>query len=106
MRTLSTTELEEMSENEFLLVNVLSEEEHRKEHIPGSVNIPVDEIEENLKGLPRDRKIIVYCRSISCEASEDAARKLQKNGFDNVIDYAPGIKAWKNSGNNVVGEGG
>ncbi|MFB6116435.1 MAG: rhodanese-like domain-containing protein [Candidatus Nanosalina sp.] len=105
MRTLSTTELEEMDEDDFLLINVLGQEDFREEHIPGSVNIPVDEIEDNLEGLPKDKKIVVYCRSTSCEASEDAARKLQKNGFDNVVDYAPGIKAWKNSGNSVVGEG-
>lgn len=105
MRTLSTTELEEMDEDEFLLINVLGEQDHRKQHIPGSVNIPLDRLEENLDGLPEDKKIVVYCKSIDCEASEDAARKLQKHGFDNVLDYAPGIKAWKNSGNNLVGEG-
>lgn len=106
METLSTGELEDLqdSDEEFILIDVLSEESFEEEHIPGSINIPVKDIgEEAREKLSRDQKIVVYCKSVNCEASEDAARKLQKIGFDNVKDYAPGLKAWKNSDNSTIG---
>ena len=31
-------------------------------HIPGAVNIPVDDLRSRLAELPRDRKIAVYCQ--------------------------------------------
>ena len=106
VRTLSTSELEELkqSDEDFVLIDVLPEESYREEHIPGSVNMPVENIASEAKDkLSEDQKIVVYCASTSCEASEDAARRLQKNGYGNVKDYAPGLKAWKNSGNSTIG---
>lgn len=108
MRTLSEREMEELEESDesFLLLNVLNEGKFKQKHIPGSVNIPLDSLEDNLDMLPEEKKIVVYSASTSCEASEDAARKLQKKGFDNVVDFAPGLKAWENSGNSIIGEKG
>jgi rhodanese-related sulfurtransferase len=36
----------------------------------------------------------VYCASIDCHSSTDAAKKLDQAGFTNVYDYRGGAKAW------------
>jgi rhodanese-related sulfurtransferase len=31
-------------------------------HIPGAINIPIDELRSRLPELPRDREVAVYCQ--------------------------------------------
>jgi NADPH-dependent 2,4-dienoyl-CoA reductase/sulfur reductase-like enzyme/rhodanese-related sulfurtransferase len=45
-----------------LLVDVRTPEEYDRGHIPGAVNIPVDELRSRLSELPGDRELTVYCQ--------------------------------------------
>lgn len=44
-----------------LFVDVRGRDKYDAEHIPGARSIPVDEIEQRLQELPRDRTVIFYC---------------------------------------------
>ena len=44
------------------LLDVRTPEEFASGHIPGAVNIPVDDLRSRLAELPRDRKIAAYCQ--------------------------------------------
>lgn len=100
MQTLSTTELIQKKKNgdDFLLVNVLDEPLFRKQHIPGSINIPVsdehfvDRMEEQV--ADRTKPVVVYCADRDCQASPKAAEKLESAGFTNVSDFEDGMKGW------------
>jgi pyruvate/2-oxoglutarate dehydrogenase complex dihydrolipoamide dehydrogenase (E3) component/rhodanese-related sulfurtransferase len=48
--------------NGRLLLDVRTPEEYRAGHIPGAVNIPVDELRSRLNEAPADREIIAYCQ--------------------------------------------
>ena len=54
-------------------------EELAVEQLPGAVNIPVDELRGRLDELPRDREILVICRS--GQRAYYATRILVQNGF-------------------------
>ncbi len=102
--TISTPELESKIENgeDFTLIDVLGADHFEEEHLPGAVNIPLDQIaEEALDRFDKDDDLVVYCASESCQASPKAAEKLESLGFENVKDYEPGIKGWKETGNPV-----
>jgi rhodanese-related sulfurtransferase len=43
------------------LVEVLSADEYRREHLPGAVNLPLKELDDRLTELDRSRPVIVYC---------------------------------------------
>jgi len=43
------------------LMDVRTPEEFASGHIPGAVNIPVDDLRSRLGDLPTDRKIASYC---------------------------------------------
>ena len=58
------------------LVDVRHEDEFREGHVPGSINIPVDDLEEELDSLNRDDEIILYCNS---GARAEMAYNLLKN---------------------------
>ncbi len=104
METITTEELAAKIEgkDDFVLVDVLGEDHFAEEHLPGAVNIPLDTIaEEATKQFDRDQEIVVYCASESCQASPKAAEKLEAMGFENVKDYEPGVKGWKQAGHDI-----
>jgi NADPH-dependent 2,4-dienoyl-CoA reductase/sulfur reductase-like enzyme/rhodanese-related sulfurtransferase len=49
------------------------------ESVPGAVNIPLGQLRARLEELPRDREILVFCRS--AQRSYYATRILLQNGF-------------------------
>ena len=50
------------------------------EQVPGAVNIPLGQLRAHLDELPRDREILVICRS--GQRAYTATRCLLQNGFD------------------------
>ena len=101
METLSREQLDNMNQEEhedFVLINVLSPESFNKKHIRTSINIPQDDpnFEETVEKVAgsKDRKIVVYCADSDCQASPNAAKKLDEAGFSQVYDYEGGTKDW------------
>ena len=80
-----------------LLVDVRTKEEYNNGNIPGSINIPVDEIRERLPELNTDRNIFIYCEAGL--RGYIAQRILKQNGFDHVLNLSGGYKLWM-AGNN------
>lgn len=106
METVTAEDLERMRENddEFTLVDVLGEDHYNEMHIPGAVNIPLDQIaSEALDRFEKDDRIVVYCANTDCGASPKAAEKLEKLGFTNVADFEAGLQGWKDAGREVSG---
>jgi len=102
MKTISTKELKEKidSGEDFKLVNVLSKESFEARHIPKSINLPANELDERApKELPdKNEEIIVYCSSETCHASVNAGEKLEELGYSNVFHYKDGLAGWQNEG--------
>ena len=81
------------SDEALIVVDVRTPEEYAESRIGDAINIPVEEIGEEMPGeLPDlDAKIMVYCRS--GVRSKNAAEKLLDLGYKNIIDIG-GIKDW------------
>lgn len=83
-KTITQVEAEEkLKKEDAILIDVRTESEYDEEHIEGSVNIPLDQI-ENIS-YDKDEIIIVYCRSGG--RSKSAAETLIANGYMNVYDF-------------------
>ncbi|MDP9338418.1 MAG: MBL fold metallo-hydrolase [Acidobacteriota bacterium] len=78
-----------------LAIDVRAPREREQKHIEGSVSIPLNHLEENLKTLPGDRSLLVYCAG--GYRSSIAASLLQRNGLDHVGEIAGGIAAWESA---------
>jgi len=108
MRTLNAAELKEMMEQRDLpVINVLPREHFDKQHIPGSVSIPVGEenFVDHVKDIAQDpgQPVVVYCADTDCSASPKAAEKLENAGFTTVYDFEAGMEGWKEAGYEVAG---
>ena len=60
--------------------------------LPGTLDIPMNEIPDRLGDIPRDRQLIVMCRSGA--RSLRVANYLLQNGFSSVTNLTGGILAW------------
>jgi protein-disulfide isomerase/rhodanese-related sulfurtransferase len=87
-----------------LFVDVRSAKEYAAGNIPGSINIPIDDMPTRWNTIPKDRVIIFYESGKSsgdiCASGRAAGRILLQNGyaFDHVKVYQDGLAGWQKSG--------
>src|SRR4051812_25155064 len=96
--TITARELKDMTDRgeEFLLVDVREPAEFEIVRIPGSVLIPKGEIVSGaaLSQLPRDKPIVLHCKS--GVRSAEALAALKAAGFANARHVQGGVIAWVN----------
>lgn len=80
-------------EENYIILDVRTEEEYREQHIPNAINIPNENIgTKEIEELPdKEQMILVYCRSGN--RSKQASQKLAELGYTNVFEFG-GIKDW------------
>ena len=80
-------------EENYIILDVRTEQEYAAGHIPGAMVIPNETIgTEEISQLPdRDQLIMVYCRSGN--RSKQASDKLIKLGYTNIVEFG-GIIDW------------
>lgn len=78
---------------EYLVIDTRSKAQYEKEHIDGAINISLDKIREELKNLPKGKKIVVHCNKGT--TGNAAQNILLNNGFD-VYNISGGFKNYKN----------
>jgi sulfur dioxygenase len=71
--------------------------------IPGSISIPLGQLNARAGELAKDRPIITVCRSGA--RSAQASVMLQKLGFEDVANLAGGMLRWRNDVHPVEGAG-
>jgi rhodanese-related sulfurtransferase len=89
-----TDEVGRLVERGAQLVDVLPHETFVQEHLPGSVNIPLAEIDTATDRLDPARPVVVYCYDYQCDLSPRAAHRLEELGFTDVHDYVASKAAW------------
>jgi hydroxyacylglutathione hydrolase len=75
-----------------LLIDVRSPREWATRHIDGSVNMPLNRLQERISELPRDHRVAIHCAG--GYRSSIAASILHQYGITDVIEMAGGLAAW------------
>lgn len=60
--------------------------------LPGTVNIPMQQIPQRVTELPRDKPLVVMCHHGG--RSRQVTGWLRQNGFTQATNLAGGIHAW------------
>lgn len=86
---------EKMAEQqkELVLLDVRQPEEYAAGHIPGSLLIPLPELESRLSELDKDKQYLVICRS--GRRSITACNIMNYYGFDKLYNMMGGMLAWE-----------
>ena len=82
-------------------LDVRKQEEWDQYHIDGSTLIPLDQLQDRVNELPKDKDIVVVCRS--GHRSQDGASVLQKAGFTRISSMSGGLNAWTATGYPIQG---
>jgi hydroxyacylglutathione hydrolase len=75
-----------------LVLDIRNPREWDARHIPESLNIPLNHIQERLAEVPRDRRIAVHCAG--GYRSSIAISILHQYGITNLMEMAGGLAAW------------
>jgi rhodanese-related sulfurtransferase/DNA-binding transcriptional ArsR family regulator len=84
-------------EGEVIVLDVRPPDEYAAGHIPGAVSLPIAELEQRLRELPRDREIVAYCRGPYCLFSRQAVERLRSHGL-RAFRMEEGVAEWEERG--------
>ncbi len=94
--------LRRMREDSIVLLDVRPEDEFAAGHLPQAINIPVEELENRLAELPREKLVVAYCRGIRCVLSADALAILKARGWI-ARRFELGFPDWLDAGLAIEG---
>lgn len=86
----------EMRDSGAFMLDVREPDEWNAGHIPGATLIPLGELSRRLSEIPKDREIVVICRSGN--RSAEGRDILLNAGFEQVTSMGGGMNKWASAG--------
>lgn len=81
LEEIGRTELaERIAAGDVIVLDVRPTAEYTAGHIAGARSIPIEQLAESLKAIPRDVEVVAYCRGPYCVMADDAVRLLRRRG--------------------------
>jgi rhodanese-related sulfurtransferase/DNA-binding transcriptional ArsR family regulator len=80
-----------------VIIDTRPANEYAAGHIAGAISVPIDELEERLKQLPKSKEYVAYCRGPYCAYADRAVELLRSHGR-RARRLAQGFPEWKASG--------
>ncbi len=81
---------------DVMILDVREQDEWDAGHIPGAVFMPMGQVPDRLSEIPKDKTVIVQCRSGN--RSSQVTDFLVQQGFTNVHNMSGGLNAWQSAG--------
>lgn len=76
----------------LFVLDVRTPEEFAQGHVPGAVNIPHDQVAARLADIPKDKDVVLYCRS--GRRAGVAAEALRSSGYSRLLHLDGDMIAW------------
>ena len=93
---ISVTEAYAKYQQGAFFIDVRTQEEWNEFHAPNTSLVPLDQLPARLNEIPKDREIVVVCRSGN--RSQEGRDILLNAGFTNVTSMQGGLSEWRASG--------
>jgi rhodanese-related sulfurtransferase len=84
----------------LFVLDVRTPQEYAAGHVPGAVNVPHDQLASRLAEVPRDKDVVLYCRS--GRRSQLAADVLAAEGYTRLSHLEGDMQAWVEKGRPVA----
>jgi rhodanese-related sulfurtransferase len=84
------------SPDKFFIIDLMNKEDFATRHIPGSVNIPLAELESRIAEIPKDKTVVLACNR-GLMKSEMGLQQLKKSGITTAKKLDGGIFGWFDS---------
>jgi sulfide:quinone oxidoreductase len=96
IRTIDVGSLDQLitqADSRVLLIDLMSKQDFEGNHIPGSINIPIEELVERMPEIPKDIEVVVACKR-GLVKSDLALQRLRQSGYSRARKLAGGSDAW------------
>ena len=95
-KEISVSEAYEKYKQGAFFIDVRTQEEWNEFHAPNTSLVPLDQLSARLNEIPKDREIVVVCRSGN--RSQQGRDILLNAGFTNVTSMQGGLSDWRAAG--------
>jgi len=83
------------SGEQTILLDVRTPGEYERAHITGSINVPLDVVECDIRAAIPDKSAKVYVYCLSGSRSAHAVNRMIQLGYTNVFDMQYGLLGWR-----------
>lgn len=94
VKNISVSDLQQMLQDkpkDTVYIDVRTPDEFKLRHLDAFKNIPLDQLPNRLSEVPKDKDIVLIC--LSGGRSSSAARFLNKNGYDRLMNVTGGMSS-------------
>src|SRR5690606_34624552 len=88
-----------LATNHTQIIDLRGETEYQAGHIPGTENLFIGTLEDNLDKIEKDQQVVLLCQS--GDRTTIGYSLLVRHGFQNVKSFMGGTSAWMAEGNEV-----
>ncbi len=88
-KQISMKKIRELLDQNAYILDVREVPEYEAGHIINAINIPLSQLRDRMKEIPKDQPVYVHCRS--GQRSYNAVLALQSNGYDKVFNLSGGF---------------
>ena len=95
MQNINAAEMQKITKQspDVYLLDVRTLGEYQQKRIKGSRLIPIDQVQQRINEIPKNRPIIVYCETGVRSAA--VGRYLDNLGYQGVYNLSQGIMGWQ-----------
>lgn len=95
MQNISATDMQKIIKQtpDVYLLDVRTLGEYTQKRIKGARLIPIDQVQNRINEIPKNRPIIVYCETGM--RSAQVSRYLDSLGYQSVSNLSQGIMGWQ-----------
>lgn len=94
--------LQKVRSGEVVVIDVRPVEEYEEGHLAGAISVPLEELEQKLADVPRNKEVIALCRGKFCVLADKAVTMLKAEGID-ARRAEDGVVELKLAGTNLAG---
>ena len=95
MQNINAVDMQKITKQtpDVYLLDVRTLGEYQQKRIKGARLIPIDQVQNRINEIPKNRPIIVYCETGVRSAL--VGRYLDQNGYQSVYNLGQGIMGWQ-----------
>jgi len=93
-----TTLYKTITQKSITLIDVRTPQEYTQAHVPSAQSVPLQTLEARLPTLALNKKQNIYLICAVGGRSLQAAKRLQKLGYSQVINVRGGTRGWQKKG--------
>ncbi len=98
VKNISAKQAKDLIDNDkdVYILDVRTKDEYNEVHLKDAHLIPLQELEQNINNIPRDKKVVVHCAA--GKRSAKACELLKDKGLKELYNVEGGIRKWEAEG--------